>query len=58
MRLQELAPLRQAPPDEALTASVERLGPRVLEGLPEESFGNVNTPEELAEMAQRIARGS
>jgi molybdopterin-guanine dinucleotide biosynthesis protein A len=48
--------LRNAPVDEALTASVEALGPLVLD-LPEAGFENVNTPEELAAAAQRIARG-
>ena len=51
-----LAALRDAPVDEALTASVEALGPRVVE-CDEAPFVNVNTPEELAEAAQRIARG-
>jgi molybdopterin-guanine dinucleotide biosynthesis protein A len=48
--------LRAAAPDEPLTASVQALGPEVVE-LPAEAFVNVNTPEELAAAAQRIARG-
>jgi molybdopterin-guanine dinucleotide biosynthesis protein A len=51
-----LAALRAAPTDEPLTASVEGLGPSVLEIAGEEAFANVNTPEELAEIAQGIAR--
>jgi molybdopterin-guanine dinucleotide biosynthesis protein A len=51
-----LGALREAPRDQALTASVEALAPHVIE-LPEAAFANVNTPHELAAAAQRIARG-
>jgi molybdenum cofactor guanylyltransferase len=51
-----LAALRAAPRDEALTATVEGLRPRVLEIADAAPFVNANTPEELAEIAQRIAR--
>jgi molybdopterin-guanine dinucleotide biosynthesis protein A len=51
-----LAALRGAPADEPLTATVEALRPRVLEIAEEEAFVNANTPEDLAEIAQRIAR--
>jgi len=51
-----LASLRAAPADEPLTATVEALGPSVLEIADDEAFTNVNTPEELAEIAQGIAR--
>jgi molybdopterin-guanine dinucleotide biosynthesis protein A len=51
-----LAALRAAPADEPLTATVEGLRPRVLEMADGEAFLNANTPEELAEIAQRIAR--
>lgn len=53
-----LGPLRDAPPDEALTASVRGLGPRVLDLAEEAAFANVNTPAELAAATQRIARDS
>jgi molybdopterin-guanine dinucleotide biosynthesis protein A len=53
-----LEPLRAAPADEPLTATVEALGPRVLEMPDAAPFFNVNTPEDLAAVAQRIARGS
>ncbi len=45
-----------APADEPLTATVEALDPRVLEIADDEAFTNANTPEELAEIAQGIAR--
>ena len=51
-----LGALRAAPADEPLTATVEALGPSVLEIAEDEAFMNANTPEELAEIAQRIAR--
>jgi molybdenum cofactor guanylyltransferase len=51
-----LGALRDAPGGEPLTASVEALGPSVLEIGGEEAFANANTPEELAEIAQGIAR--
>jgi molybdenum cofactor guanylyltransferase len=51
-----LATLRAAPADEPLTATVEALAPSVLEIAGEEAFANINTPEELAEIAQGIAR--
>ena len=51
-----LGALRAAPADEPLTATVEALGPSVLEIADDEAFTNVNTPEELAEIAQGIAR--
>jgi molybdopterin-guanine dinucleotide biosynthesis protein A len=35
---------------------VEALGASVLEIAGEEAFANINTPEELAEIAQGIAR--
>ena len=51
--------LRAAAPDEALTATVESLAPHVLD-LPGDAAGdafvNVNTPDELAAVAQIIAR--
>jgi molybdopterin-guanine dinucleotide biosynthesis protein A len=51
-----LAALRAAAADEPLTATVEALRPRVLEIADDEAFVNANTPEDLAEIAQRIAR--
>jgi molybdopterin-guanine dinucleotide biosynthesis protein A len=51
-----LAALRSAPADEPLTATVEALAPSVLEIADAEAFTNANTPEELAEIAQGIAR--
>jgi molybdopterin-guanine dinucleotide biosynthesis protein A len=53
-----LEALRAAPADEALTATVEALGPRVLEVTDSTPFLNINTPEDLEEVAQRIARRS
>jgi molybdopterin-guanine dinucleotide biosynthesis protein A len=50
-----LAPLAAAPPGEALIASVERLGPRVVELDDGEAFLNVNAPEDLAAAEQAIA---
>jgi molybdopterin-guanine dinucleotide biosynthesis protein A len=51
-----LEALRAAPADEPLTATIEALGPRVLEIADDEPFVNANTPDQLAEIAQRIAR--
>ena len=53
-----LEPLRTAPPGEALTATVAALHPRVVELDDDAPFTNVNTPEDLEAVAQRIARGS
>jgi molybdenum cofactor guanylyltransferase len=50
--------LRAAPPAEALTATVAALHPRVLELEDDAPFTNVNTPEDLEAVAQRIARPS
>jgi molybdenum cofactor guanylyltransferase len=47
--------LLDAPAGQALTASVEALAPRVVE-CDADAFVNVNTPEDLAGAAQRIAR--
>jgi molybdenum cofactor guanylyltransferase len=51
-----LAALSAAPADEPLTATVEALGPSVLDIADDGAFTNANTPEELAEIAQGIAR--
>jgi molybdenum cofactor guanylyltransferase len=50
-----LGPLRAAPPDEPLTATVEALGPRLLD-VPEETSLNVNTRADLRRAAQELAR--
>jgi molybdenum cofactor guanylyltransferase len=50
-----LEPLRGAPPDEPLTATVEALGPRLLDVSAETSL-NVNTPADLRRAAQELAR--
>jgi molybdopterin-guanine dinucleotide biosynthesis protein A len=50
--------LRAAPPDEPLTRSVEALEPHVVQLDDDGPFRNVNTPEDLAAVAQIIARPS
>jgi molybdopterin-guanine dinucleotide biosynthesis protein A len=50
--------LRAAPPGEALTATVAALHPHVVDLDDGTPLFNVNTPEDLAEVAQRIARPS
>jgi molybdenum cofactor guanylyltransferase len=53
-----LPALQAAPPDEALTATVEGLAPYVLEWPDERPFRNVNTAEDLRAAAQEVARNS
>jgi molybdopterin-guanine dinucleotide biosynthesis protein A len=53
-----LAPLRAAAPDEALTATVLRLQPRLVDFPDPRPFLNVNTPEDLAAAAQFLSRDS
>jgi molybdopterin-guanine dinucleotide biosynthesis protein A len=51
-----LGSLRGAPLDQPLTATVEALGPRVLERADADAFLNVNSASDLDLAAQRIAR--